>query len=139
MSTIQIQVEKNIFKSLRIKGFTSLVKSSELIQNILEEMEIIPTLKQNKVQVIELEINSKKKRDKSRNGKKGKHCCFFLGDLDENFIIISIFLDIDKRINRLKPKKEKIGNFELKIMKFKQIKGPPYLFWRKRTFWSFFL
>jgi hypothetical protein len=130
MSTIQVQVKQNIFKVLKVEGFTSLVKSSELIHNIMEEVEAIPKLKQNKVQVIELEINSKRKRNKSRNGKKGKYCYFFLGDLDENFVIISIFLDIDKRINRLKPKKEKIGNFELEIMKFKRIKGPPYLFWR---------
>ncbi|GAG27532.1 unnamed protein product, partial [marine sediment metagenome] len=41
MSTIQRQVEQNVFNHLRVKGFQSLVKSSELLRKIMIRLGLI--------------------------------------------------------------------------------------------------
>jgi len=41
MSTIQRQVEQNVFNHLRVKGFKSLVKSSELLRKIMIRLDLI--------------------------------------------------------------------------------------------------
>jgi hypothetical protein len=41
MSTIQSQVKKRIFEQFKVTGFTTLIKSSDRLKKIMEEMEII--------------------------------------------------------------------------------------------------
>ncbi|MHA1981529.1 MAG: hypothetical protein ACTSXN_10625, partial [Promethearchaeota archaeon] len=41
MSTIQRQVEHNVFNRLRIRGFTSLVRSSELLKNVMVDLGLV--------------------------------------------------------------------------------------------------
>ena len=41
MSTIQRQVEQNVFNHLRVKGFTSLVRSSSLLKNVMIKLGLV--------------------------------------------------------------------------------------------------
>ncbi|MFX1337988.1 MAG: hypothetical protein ACFFDK_05225 [Promethearchaeota archaeon] len=45
MSTIQSQVKRRIFDQFQITGFTTLIKSSELLKNVMEKMGLLPIKK----------------------------------------------------------------------------------------------
>jgi len=47
MSTIQSQVKRRIFDQFQIAGFTTLIKSSELLKNVMEKMHLIPVEKKD--------------------------------------------------------------------------------------------
>ncbi|MFX1257275.1 MAG: hypothetical protein ACFFAN_05425 [Promethearchaeota archaeon] len=69
MSTIQAQVKKRIFDRFRVAGFTSLVKSSELLKKIMVKLGLIETdnesalksctkSRENKSDVIEIKVKN---------------------------------------------------------------------------------
>jgi transcription initiation factor TFIIIB Brf1 subunit/transcription initiation factor TFIIB len=62
MSTIQTQVEKHIFKRLRVSGFKSLIRSSNLLKEIMERLGLVESNSDNKTQeeieIIEVKVGS---------------------------------------------------------------------------------
>lgn len=135
MSTIQSQVKKHIFKRLNVSGFKSLVRSSDLLREIMEQMELVEysSKNQNKNQEQEqielIEINLGTSRQIFNPNNSFSYYIYAI-HLNDGYLVISPE-DIDYRYltNSLTEIKnnEKLydsSKINLELWKY-HMKGPP--------------
>ena len=138
MSTIQSQVKKRIFDEFKISGFTTLIKSTDLLKNVMEKMGLIevkhiPMEKENCPNIIELELGNIKQESNYLN-----NADYYFYSLSNNngfphFFSLKCFnnsigFDNQKVVNSsngydIIGKEDKL--FELEIVKFLTNKDPP--------------
>ena len=134
MSTIQIQVKKVIFERFRVSGFVSLVKSSNLLKQIMNKLELIEI--KEKFNIIEapgdlIEIVLGNGIQISTNSNNLDFYFYVIRDDNRLPLIISLQLFNYKEDNI---KTSKISNLELKrdcidieLLRFYTGKGPPII------------
>ena len=134
MSTIQIQVKKVIFERFRVSGFVSLVKSSNLLKQIMNKLELIEI--KEKFNIIEapgdlIEIVLGNGIQISTNSNNLDFYFYVIRDDNNLPLIISLQLFNYKEDNI---KTSKISNLELKrdsidieLLRFYTGKGPPII------------
>jgi len=138
MSTIQSQVKRRIFDEFKISGFTTLIKSTDLLKNVMEKMGLIevkhiPMEKENCPNIIELELGNIKQESNCLN-----NADYYFYSLRNNnglphYFSLKCFnnsigFDNQKVVNSsngydIIEKEDKL--FELKIVKFLTTKNPP--------------
>jgi len=138
MSTIQSQVKKRIFDEFKISGFTTLIKSTDLLKKVMEKMGLIevkhiPMEKENCPNIIELELGNIKQEFNYLN-----NADYYFYSLSNNnglphFFSLKCFnnsigFDNQKVVNSsngydIIGKEDKL--FELEIVKFLTTKDPP--------------
>ncbi|MCJ7648851.1 MAG: hypothetical protein MUP85_09585, partial [Candidatus Lokiarchaeota archaeon] len=131
MSTIQRQVEENVFNHLRVKGFKSLVKSSAMLRKIMIKLGLI---KQDEVMplvqsLMEIKLGSAQKIFNPH--KTFEYYIYAIKTTSGSFIILNKspiengheFSYLSKKINPLgTPGSEKIA---IKVRNYHYPKGPP--------------
>ena len=134
MSTIQIQVKKHIFERFRVSGFVSLVKSSNLLKQIMNKLELIEiNEKSNNSEapddLIEIVLGNGVQISNNNNN-LDFYCYLIRGDNKLPLIIsLQLFNHKEEYI-----KNSKIPNMELKrdyinleLLRFYTGKGPPII------------
>lgn len=127
MSTIQGQIKKNVFEKMNISGFTSLVRSADLLKKAMEQLGIIISDKEKnsdlkfkekskeskKIEFIEVKrVINAKNRDKD-------YLLFF--KTSHNKIIV---INLEKHGKKIRNQKS-ILNFPIKLFLYKDFNGDP--------------
>jgi hypothetical protein len=138
MSTIQSQVKKRIFDEFKISGFTTLIKSTDLLKKVMEKMGLIevkhiPMEKENCPNIIELELGNIKQESNYLNNADYYFYSLSNNDGLPHFFSLKCFnnsigFDNQKVVNSsngydIIGKEDKL--FELEIVKFLTTKDPP--------------
>ena len=134
MSTIQIQVKKVIFERFRVSGFVSLVKSSNLLKQIMNKLELIEIKeKSNNIEshddLIEIVLGNGVQISKNSNN----FDFYFYVIRDDNKLPLIISLQLFNHTEE-NIKNSKIPSMELKhdyinleLLRFYTGKGPPLI------------
>lgn len=135
MSTIHRQVEKNIFERLKISGFKSLVKSSDLLKKVMIKMGLVDSLnieKESKADILEIKLGNAYDVFNSQN--LFSYYFYAFKDRYNNPLILSMkfksFTILDLFENPGLEKKESLGDdhlFDLELWKFYYPRGPPMI------------
>lgn len=132
MSTIQTQVRKRIFERFRVSGFVSLVKSSDLLKQIMNKLELIEINEKSNTSeapddIIEIVLGNGVQI--SNNNNNLDFYFYVIRDDNKLPLIISLQLFNHKKVYI---KNSKIPNMEFKrdyinleLLRFYTGKGPP--------------
>ena len=90
MSTIQSQVEKHIFKRLKVSGFKSLIRSSDLLKETIEQLGLVESNSDSKIQekseIIEVNIGT---ACQIFNGHNPLAYYFYAMRLDQGYLLVT--------------------------------------------------
>ena len=134
MSTIQSQVKKRIFEQFKINGFTTLVKSSELLKQVIKKMNLISVEQesQNVAGTVVPDIVEIKLGDAiyAVNHFDDPSFYFFaLGQGDDSTLLFLLKIyghdSFGIPQNNIHIHRGKIVLFELELLKYVMGKGPP--------------
>jgi len=134
MSTIQIQVKKHIFEHFRVSGFVSLVKSSNLLKQIMNKLDLIEIKeKSNPIEtpddLIEIILGNGVQISNNSNNLD----FYFYVVRDDNKLPLIVSLQLfnhreDKIKNTKIPNMELEGDYiNLELLRFHTGKGPPFI------------
>ena len=134
MSTIQSQVEKHIFKRLKVSGFKSLIRSSDLLKEILDQLGLIESrsksLSQEKPELIEVKLGSSRS---IFNGNNSLAYYLYAIQLNHGYLLITP-MDINRHsYTQSNLKNQSIihlndnNTIKLELWKY-HMKGPPNYF-----------
>ena len=135
MSTIQSQVKKHIFKRLNVSGFKSLVRSSDLLREVMEQMGLVESISkgqskdqgQEQIELIEINLGTSQQVFNPNNSFS---YYIYAVHLNNGYLVIS---PRDTRFNYLNNSLTEIKNNEklydsskinLELWKY-HMKGPP--------------
>jgi len=133
MSTVQSQVKKKIFNRFRVKRFTGLVKSSDILVKIMEKLGIIG---ENKIEIQEEVATSGRveivlgKAAEIFNGNNNFDYYYFAVRGEDNTPIIVTLKINDLRLDLKSEKNPEVQNnnlLDFELYKYYHSKGPPKL------------
>lgn len=134
MSTIQTQVKKRIFERFRVSGFVSLVKSSNLLKQIMNKLELIEiNEKSNKIEAPDdiIEIILGNGVQISNNSNNVDFHFYVIRDNSTLPIIVSLqlFNHREDKIKDLKTPNMELEHdyINLELLRFYTGKGPPLI------------
>lgn len=131
MSTIQSQVERHIFRRLKVSGFESLIRSSDLLKKVMEQLGLIESssdkVSQKKPELIEVKLGTSRSIFNANNSLK---YYFFAVQLNHGYLLITP-KDINLYpFNQFTPQYQSImalndyAKTNLELWKY-HMKGPP--------------
>ena len=119
-STIQSQIENKLFKRFKIHGFTTLMKSRDIIRATIKKLGFIDILDE----IVEIKLGNAVQTINYSKGSKLKW--YAIKDNTGLPILISLKIQNSHELQKFEPNINK-RFFELKITKFLTGKGPPTL------------
>ncbi|MFX1490520.1 MAG: hypothetical protein ACFFBI_15320 [Promethearchaeota archaeon] len=131
MSTIQFQVKNRIFETFKVPGFTSLVRSSDLLKGFMKRVGLIES------ENLEVEVIPEEEEDVEGSLPLGNAKSIFnplndhylLSTSNKNDIITLAYLEVHNSIQKLKHIKKTRKNssiwFNLTLGEYFPSKGPP--------------
>lgn len=128
MSTVQFQVRERIFERFRINGFISLVRSSDLLRNIIEKLGIIePEIQKANIptDIVQIELGNASQVFNYHNGIG--YYFFAVRDYKNNPMLMKF--EIFNSFEKLAPKRKKEAKtgmlFEYETLTYYTAKDPP--------------
>jgi len=132
MSTIQAQVEKHIFKRLKVSGFKSLVRSSDLLKEIMEKLGLIDPSAQHQAQksseIIEVNIGTVCQIFNQNNSLT---YYFYVMRLDQGYLLVTPkdmnhdYVLKTFPVNKTNERQCDYSKINLELWKY-HVKGPPH-------------
>ena len=128
MSTIQFQVKKRIFERLQVDGFTSLVRSSDLLKEVMRELGLLETKERVKVtqnDIIQIILGNTNQVFNHYNGID--YYFFAMRDVQNNPILmmVKIYLPLMNFESLKRPETQRRELFDFEHLIFYKIKDPP--------------
>jgi len=131
MSTIQSQVERHIFKRLKVSGFKSLIRSSDLLKEIIEKLGLIESssheLSQDKAEMIEVNLGTTQAIFNMNNSLT---YYFYAFQLNQGYLVITPCDMNPHKFSKFSPKNQTTtflddsSKINLELWKY-HMKGPP--------------
>ncbi len=127
MSTIQFQVKKRIFEQLQVDGFTSLVRSSDLLKEVMRELGLLETkerVEDTKNDIIQIILGN---ANQIFNHHKGTDYYFFaVRDVQNNpvLMMLKIYLPLMNFESLKRPEGQRRELFDFEHLTFYKNKDP---------------
>ena len=128
MSTIQFQVKKRIFEQLQVEGFTSLVRSSDLLKEVMLNLGLLETkerVKDTQNDIVQIVLGNANQVFNHQNGID--YYFFAMRDVQNNPILmmVKIYLPLMNFESLKRPEGQRRELFDFEHLTFYKNKDPP--------------